>query len=36
MGSGEFMRVGLEIDVSGFFVGLQDIAVNYSTGRIVA
>ena len=36
MGSGEFMRVGLEIDVSGFFIGLQDIAVNYSTGRIVA
>ena len=36
MGSGEFMRVGLEIDVSGFFVGLQEIAVNYSTGRIVA
>jgi hypothetical protein len=36
MGSGEFMRVGIEVDVSGFFVGLQDIAVNYSTGRIVA
>lgn len=36
MGSGELMRVGLEMSVAGFFVGLQEIAINYSTGRIAA
>ena len=36
MGSGELMRVGLEVEINGWFIGLQDIAVNYSAGRIYA
>lgn len=36
MGSGELMRVGLEVEIKGSFIGFQEIAVNYSTGRIVA
>jgi len=36
MGSGELMRVGLEVEINGWFIGLQDIAVNYSAGRMYA
>ena len=36
MGSGELMRVGLEVEIKGWFIGFQDIAVNYSAGRIYA
>ncbi|MDA8620259.1 hypothetical protein N9L28_05780 [Luminiphilus sp.] len=36
MGSGELMRVGLEVEIRGFFIGLQEIAINYSAGRIYA
>ena len=36
MGAGEFMRVGLEIEINGDAFAIQEIAVNTAVGRIAA
>ena len=36
IGAGEFMRVGLEIEINGSSFAIQEIAVNTAIGRIAA